>query len=699
MSDWSELGRALGADDAEERRRGTARLRDAGEHVPAELLTRALADSDWRVRKEAVLTAIALAPSPQVLEVLIAALGPGDNVGLRNAAVDALSGYGVHAIPPLARALSNLDADGKKLVVDVLSKSARPEGLPLLKGLLRDADVNVRGAAVEAVAAIGAACAEEAIQLLDACLDSPERFDRLAALEGLNRLQAVLPWERLEPLSGDPILVPALLVAAGRSGAADAAPLVLSELAHAHGRAFADALSALVELAQSSPANRERLRSGLLVAPPPVAAAILGEAESEDASSERRRVALLAAALLGSPEAAQVAVRALSDDSLAAQAEATLTELGSVAVEALVEGAAGAFPEQRAACVALLGPSAALDPDAAAAVKRALSDESPEVVAAALDALAAALDRSTLADARSLLDQGPLVRRAAQRALVTLARRYPDDATKLVAMASPGAAEAEAAAIVLEALGERAAKPEHVQFLTLALDGPHPAVRGAALAALSAIGGEVALGPVAFALTDEEPEVRMAAVRALGRLRDGEGRALGVERLLEVALAPHDTTLSATAVRALGEIGDERLLPVLRELVGAEPLVAVAAVEALSAIPSEDRRELVSLALAHPDAEVVKTAMRGLALRREDGAVSALATCLDHSAWEVRRLAAELLGGLGGDAGMAALRGRIQTESHDAVREALARALAEAETASGRRRTAPPPSLGGARRG
>ena len=141
MSDWSELGRALGADDAEERRRGTARLRDAGEHVPAELLTRALADSDWRVRKEAVLTAIALAPSPQVLEVLIAALGPGDNVGLRNAAVDALSGYGVHAIPPLARALSNLDADGKKLVVDVLSKSARPEGLPLLKGLLRDADV------------------------------------------------------------------------------------------------------------------------------------------------------------------------------------------------------------------------------------------------------------------------------------------------------------------------------------------------------------------------------------------------------------------------------------------------------------------------------------------------------------------------------------------------------------------------------
>lgn len=694
MSEWAEVERALSAEDAEERRRAAASLRKASA-APVELLMRALGDSDWRVRKEAVLTALHLAPSAEVLSALVDQLRPGDNVGSRNSAVEALAGYGVHAIAALARAVGELDADGKKLVVDVLGKSARPEALPLLKSLLRDPDVNVRGASVEAIAAIGEGCAEEAIAVLDACLDSPERFERLAALEGLNRLSASLPWERLEPLGSDPILLPAVLTAAGRSGAAQAAPILLTVLSSARGRAFADALASVVELARADLTAHELLSQGLAEAKPEVRDAILALAADEEAPLDKRRVALSVAGMLQSDRAARVAVDSLADDALAAQAEETLTQLGSLAVEALVEGAAGPSPEQRAACISLLGPLCALDPDAKGATKRALGDSAPEVVAAALDALASAADRATLDDARALLGAGPVVRQAAHRALVTLARRYPDEALALVRAVSPSSADAEALAIVIEALGaERPPSEAELGFLIAALNGPSPSARRAALSALSAVGGRQALEPVAFALSDEEPEVRVAAVRALGRLAGADGAPLGVERLMEVTRTAGEPALVAAAARALGDVGDPQAVAVLGELLAREPLVAVAAVEALGAFGGDLRNGHLVLALSHADPEVVKSAMRVLGGARDERTVERLAPCLDHAEWDVRRLAAELLGGVGGESALALLRGRLSVETQELVREELTRAITEAETSSGRRRTAPPPSLG-----
>ncbi|MBE7483457.1 MAG: HEAT repeat domain-containing protein [Polyangiaceae bacterium] len=699
MSAWADVERALSADDAEERRRAAASLRRPSSEVPVKLLMRALSDSDWRVRKEAVLTAVALAPSPEVLSALVAALGPGDNVGERNSAVEALADYGVHAIGALAHALGDLDADGRKLVVDVLALGARPEALPLLKRLLKDPDVNVRGAAVEAVAAIGEGCAEEAIAILDECLDSLSRFERLAALQGLERLSATLPWERLEPLASDPILLPAVLALAGRSGAEPAVPALLDMLAAARGRTFADALASLVELSRTSARAHERLGAGLREAPAQVRETILALCLDEDGQPGERRNALCAAGLLGSDAAARAAVAALADDALAEQAEATLTELGSAAVAALVAGAEGPTPEQRAACLSLLGPLVALDPDANAAAKRALGDAAPEVVAAALDALAAAGDRAALQDAAGLLGAAPVVAQAAHRALATLARRHPADALGLVRSASPSGAGAEAAAIVIEALG--ASQPDvgaHVAFLAAALGGPIPTARRAALSALSALGGSAALEPVAFALNDEELEVRIAAIRALGRLSDETGRPLGVEHLTEIARLSSDRSLVAAAARALGEVGDARAVPVLGELLGREPVVAVAALEALGAFAGVERDEHVVSALSHADSEVVKSAMRVLASASDPRAASRLGVCLEHTEWDVRRLAAELLGTLGCDEALALLRGRLSLERQDLVREELTRAITDAETLSGRRRTAPPPSLRGMRR-
>ncbi len=699
MSDASDLKRALEANDAEERRRAMSAMRRAEGPVSVALLTQALGDSDWRVRKEAVLTALALAPSAAVLKALVNELRPGDNIGARNSAVEALAGYAVHAIPALAAALVDLDADGKKLVVDILAKGARPEALPILRTLLRDDDVNVRGAAIEAVACIGEACAEEAIAILDACLDSPEQFSRLAALSGLNRLSAEVPWERLEPLADDPILRPAVLTAAGRSGAEPAVPIMLAALASERGRTFVEGLESIAMLGDSSTAAHRALRQGMLGVPAHVRESIFALAGDEDAPVEARRSALRVSTFVGDADAARVAVAALADDSLAEQAEATLSELGGVAVDALIAGSQAPAPGQRSACITLLGPLVRLHPDANAAAKRALGDPYPEVVAAALEALGGAGDRGALGDAVRLISAGPVVRQAAQRALVALARHYPADALEVVRRAAPDGAEAEAAAVVIETLAVQLPDREsHIGFLHAALDSPAATTRCAALSALAAIGGANALEPVAFALGDEEPEVRLAAVHALGMITGAGGAPLGVERLLEVAQTATEPTLVAAACRALGAVADPRALPVLGALLEREPFVAVVALETLGGFQSAERNEALAVGLAHADSEVVKSAMRVLASARDARTVERLSACLDHVEWDVRRLAAEVLGALGGDDALNLLRGRLSVEAQELVRDEIVRAITAAETTSGRRRTAPPPSLRGMRR-
>jgi hypothetical protein len=83
--------------------------------------------------------------------------------------------------------------------------------------------------------------------------------------------------------------------------------------------------------------------------------------------------------------------------------------------------------------------------------------------------------------------------------------------------------------------------------------------------------------------------------------------------------------------------------------------------------------------------------MFALSEREDPRVLSALGACLDHEAWDVRSLAAELLARLPGDAAKGLLRARLAIESSTAVRDAIARAM---ERMSGVRRT-PPPILGG----
>ena len=130
MSSSRDVNRDLESPDPEVRRRATAVIPE----LPSADATvfgmiRALGDPDWRVRKEAGQIALLIGPSRHLVDQLVALLFPGDNVGLRNAAVETLAFFGRNGVPAVVRALPQLDADGKKLAAEILGRAQDPSAM------------------------------------------------------------------------------------------------------------------------------------------------------------------------------------------------------------------------------------------------------------------------------------------------------------------------------------------------------------------------------------------------------------------------------------------------------------------------------------------------------------------------------------------------------------------------------------------
>jgi HEAT repeat protein len=694
-----DIQRGLGSADPEERRRATALLSEQKIESAIPLLLRALGDEDWRVRKEATVAAAAMAPSAELLKALVGVLLPGDNVGLRNAAVEALAAHGGAAVEPIGSALPSLDADGRKLAAEALGRSGSVVALSPLRTLLPDSDSNVRAAAVESIAALGAMCLDAAMPVLEGCLDSDDRFVRLTALDGLNELGVVLRWERLEPLLADPVLERAALLAVGRSAHEKAADALARALDRGRGAVWLGALTAFVDYVRASERTRAAARTALQSLGSAARERLLGHAKSED--GEMRRIALVVAGALGGEQAATVAADALADDRVAAEAEEALTMIGPAALSTLVGRSRAGAPAQRAVCIELLGRLAqpAAPAEVIDALETALESEAPEVVRAALEALAlVGGERSLGAAARRLgADEPAAVRKTAVMALSAVALRHPNAARELARAARPDRPDALAVAAIVGALGApvRGAMEDDVAFLSAALASESSLVRRAALDALAALGSPLGVEAVAFALTDEERDVQVAAVRALGRLRNPDGSAAGITQLLELVGRSEDEELVAAAIRALGDAGDPRALGVLRPMARtAEPIAAVAAVEAIGRLMDPRRVDSLTQALAHTDAEVVKAALRALSGERDARVATHVGACLDHQAWDVRRLAADLLASIGGETALELLRAKLGSELEPLVKDAVQRALVDIEGGSAVRRTQPPPRPG-----
>jgi HEAT repeat protein len=236
----------------------------------------------------------------------------------------------------------------------------------------------------------------------------------------------------------------------------------------------------------------------------------------------------------------------------------------------------------------------------------------------------------------------------------------------------PDREHAAAGCALVSALAESSAAPlsdADFGFVERALAKGDVRARRVAIDALALIGGTRASDAVAFALADEERDVRLAAVRALGSLARPEP-------LRGVLSQSHDQELVAAALRALAEADPKQAVEEARELLKtADTAIACAAVEAIGHADLPQRAAALGEALAHSQPEVVKRAMTELARKPDVASFVRIASCLDHPSWEVRRLASELLAHVHDSKVMDLLRVRLETEKEPIVRDALNAAL------------------------
>jgi HEAT repeat protein len=659
----------------------------------ADLLKQALGDDDWRVRKDAASTAAALDRRDEVVSMLVATLEEGVNIGLRNAAVEALVAIGPAAVAPTVDVLPRIDADARKLAVEVLGGVPDARGTRALATALCDEDANVRVAAAEALgnaSVAGEDSRDAAIEALTATLPGQEdTLLKLAALGSLARLEAVLPWALVEPCARDPLLRRPAIAAAARlqepqavralaDATADGSPAVARDAIVALGDLVADAfeqpsLLAVARAALMAGSRRDVLRRA-----------------ARDAEDTRLRgSAILALGLLREAADIPVLAEALGDDMVAQRADLALRLSGPANLEALLAAVRDAGPSVRAAALSLASTLEGIDVETLrAALRRALADDSPEVMACAIAELGRVGDGADLPALAALVAHADeRIVAGASVAAATLAATHADVARAFLfrpgsgkagepgSVSAPAPAPSLIACILLAGIASaEQLRSDDVRLLERALAVDDSRVRRAAIDALAQAGGVAAADAVVFALADEERDVQLAALRALGRL----GRA---EPLAGVVADTRDPVLTASALRALAEADPERALAAARKLVGhVEPAIAASGIEALGALLAspnlaERCEDALFEALDHSDTEVVKLALSMLGGEPSFRAVARVGVCLDHASWEVRRLAAEILSQDKSAAGQEFLRARYERETDGTVRDAIATAV------------------------
>ncbi len=711
---------ALDATDAEERRQGTLLIAELFLHDALPLLVRALGDSDWRVRKEATCAARAFVPAPKLVQAMVTLFDPGENVGLRNAAVDVLGACGSAATGPITAALEHLDADGRKLAVQALGATRDPLSLSVLARMLADPDSNVCQGAVESIARLGPFAPAEVQKLLLQCLDVHDSFCQLAALEGLNALGTMVPWDKLEPLFDHPTLRIAALNAASLTDDPRAPSALVRILRTSRGNAFLLATAALARMTEGSLLPNVAL--ALEAEGPALGDKLVQVATSEHIEPQHHRAsALLLAAIAAAPGIVDAAAIALEDELLGEAADRALRLLGPKVLPDLVARIAPSAEAKKFSA----DVRAALI-EAAAAVAHAPSP--PECLSALVDALRAAalenerrLTTSALCALSRLGDERDLdlaarfvgsssrpIAHTAEVALSILTRRYPVPARRIVDDLAERAVQGSAgdactAIIVIGALAalpgasRQAFSAPDKQLLTRCAAAQEPRTRSTAIETLAVLGGESELPFFTLALADDARDVQIAAARALGAVgraacfrdpNDDKSASTSLESVIDIVMRSLDVELVATTVRMVGEDLEltaseaksqraaKTILSVFEPLAReADGTIAIAAVESIGRLPcgTEGRQTALAAALRHIDDAVVKAAM--LKLETAGSAGMEILQCLDHPSVDVRVLAAEIMAGSDNPALRERLAERTSVEPDLNLRDTLEGAL------------------------
>jgi HEAT repeat protein len=653
------LAEQLGSADEESRRLAVVGLSGYPVGETKEYLFAALGDASWRVRKEAVDALLAATVSPEIIEGIVLLLA-SDNAGLRNSAVEALERLGVRAMPVLCRHVTDDDHDVRKFVMDILGTIGDAEAVPLLINALDDPEPNVCAAAAENLGKIGSV---QAVPHLLQALRKNDIWLRYTILEALSKIGKPVPIAIIAPLVGENLLKKAAFDCLGAIGDIESAPLLIEGIRERVKNIREAAVVALIKVRERLPAEeaKQLVDEKLMVFNgSPSVEGLLSSLDTADRGLKEALLKLLG--IIGDERAIGRLLQSFRDDRLRNYCLSAFKAMGEKAATPLMRLFPEADDEERSFIAYICGELCF--PECAQLLREGMRDASPLLRKFSVKAAGKAGLSGLVKEIAPLLDDTePEVRKGAVEALSRLAAEDGEAVLKIAGrLASAELPEKRCnAAILFASLGDT----DKLSFL---IKDDDATVRKTAVNSLAALKKTSCVGKLVMALVDEEADVRIAAAGALGEI----GGADVLEPLL-LAMKDEDPWVKCAALKSLGKLRHRGAQEAIVELLAtaADGLVTISALKTLAEIGGEGVPELVKNALAHPDEEVVKTAIDILSPQGDDWLDEYREMLLAHPHWDVRRSFIKVMVANRGAEAIPYLRSALDAETDDLVREQI----------------------------
>lgn len=621
-----------------------------------------LGDDDWRVRKDAALIASRHITQAALREVLVEGLLQSDDVGLRNACVEAFSrievGAREAAIAALSSAMQRATLTARKFVCAALSH-AGGEALPLLCPLTLDLDVMTACAALEALTSVARDESDETSPVRDAvravlvaALGRSEEVVVATALSSLRELGGEIPIAPLRPLLERASLRSLAVMGLSQVETPSARPLILS----------------------------------LLRSPDTVREAAMALASQLDRSPTSEATRDFHAEAVAAIHDLPVTTRAKLVQAIAGIAIHDARGLIPLLLEA---GVIEALPLMISRGLDFEGDSilrhflAARGPSVLPALGLFIEGTSNEV--AASWALQVAVDIANDDGTPATLD---LVTAYARGLIV----RNLSVADAWATLDAWGIAQARTSSTPIPTkpipTPQHSRVPANIADVHTLLSSPLVEERIASLDRLDLVSDAARFELASMALADEDERVQIGALRALSRITSEPSRAGAFEQVRAMSTATSEE-LRVEATGALARLWTSAESAIaaqewMRLAQDPSPRVVIAALRGAHAIDVDAPLRMSVLdalfehCVAHADPEVVREAATAAAFLLNQRHSTALQRLLEHPHWSVRLRAVELIAVCTSPSLLVkeALRAHLRTESDELVLQEL-RALIE----------------------
>ncbi len=598
-----DVDKILRFGDEESRRAVLETLKSSSLADIQEQLFLAMADSSWRVRKEAVEIFITAEPADAQISALLEKLRDEDNAGLRNSAAEAIVRLGTRSAKALTALARDKDSDVRKFVVDVMGGIGSSLFMPALLSSLADPDENVSSAAAEQLGNLGKN--DSIPELLEMTLLNNSILFRFSALTAMSKLKSQMRVpDGLIFLAENDILRKAVYECLGSISDEAAADVLRDGFKSGQKRCRSAAVLSWYRIYLKADANGqlEMKKSLEVLYGSDVVKEIIELFDPSELFLAEAVTAVLG--LIGDLHSVETLLSAFACEKLAPVAISAFSHLGSNGLNLLISRYSMFDDIQRCAVCSLIAELNQID--GRMIISEALGDSSAVVRRCAVEAVGKLGMTECINDLVLLLSDRELdINSNVVSCLKKLSLVDPNAIRNVaVRLADSNKPEFRRDAVILCSVSGGS------KLLTKLVKDEAAIVRLAAVSAIGKLQLSNCCNFLKNALLDENPDVRVAAAEALALVNCHD-----ILESLFLALKDEDVWVQCAVLKSIAKIDKTALLPAVKSLLpSGNELLMITCLELIENIGTLEVIEIVKSACENQSQDVALLA-RSMLLR------------------------------------------------------------------------------------